>query len=451
VEDYFEPETEKATSTVYTRENLSELIEKLLPVVVSVRASNIIKSELKRYNSNYFYYNEIKSVNSIGSGFFISQDGYLLTNAHVVEDSDEVSIQYKNKDYVAELVGSDKISDIAVLKINSNEIFPFIELKKDTNLRIGENIVVIGNPYDLGVSVSYGIVSALNRNIKGTEYGNLIQTDAAINRGNSGSPMFDLSGNVVGITSVIFSDNGDNIGLGFAIPIADIIHIVEMLKVHGYVQRGYLGLDMAEVDNGVLDALSSKRARGILVLDVFHGSAAERGGILPSDVIISYDNKQIKNLNHLNYLIRNSSVGSTANVLVLRNGTVVNLKLKVDEFPYFKYDASLERVKNNSMEAFDMYLTAIDDDLINDMELHKNTRGMAVLDVKSRGIADLNGIERGDIILTVNQTQLKTKQDLVKALASIKNKANKEAILIVKKFKTKKNVLLRLNLGVINF
>jgi serine protease Do len=431
------------------RNELPNLIKDLLPIVVSIKSVDLVKSELTRHNNDYFYYNEVKNVNSMGSGFIISKDGYVLTNAHVVDGADEIVIHHKNKEYIAEVIGSDSVTDIAVLKINSNEVFQFVELKKGAKLKIGESIVVIGNPYDLGVSASYGIISALNRGIKNTEYNNLIQTDAAINRGNSGSPMFDLDGNVVGITSVIFSESGDNIGLGFAIPVDDIVDVVEMLKVHGYIQRGYLGINTIDVDSNILKIFNSKKISGVMVLDVAKGSTAEKAGILPSDIIISLDNKQVRDSNQLTSMIRNFSVDYTTSVLVSRNGSTVNLKVHVEDST--KYDAFSEKLKNNSVEIFGMYLAAIDKGLINKLELHDEARGLMVLDVRSKGIAEANGIEKGDIILVANQVQLKTKQDFIKVINQLKTKTNKNVLLIVKKPKIKRNTMIKLDFDTINF
>ncbi|MDR2760431.1 MAG: trypsin-like peptidase domain-containing protein [Rickettsiales bacterium] len=450
-EFFFEEEEGPRGALDNQRERLQDLVERLLPVVVPIKSASVVKSELTKYNNDYFYYNETKNIDSVGSGFLISDDGYILTNAHVVDSGDEIFVRYKNREYQTELIGSDPVSDIAVLKINSKEVFPHATLKNDVKLKIGENIVVIGNPYDLGVSVSYGIISALGRNIKGTEYNNLIQTDAAINRGNSGGPMFNLDGDVIGIASVIFSESGDNIGLGFAIPIGDVVNIVEMLKTRGYVQRGYIGIEAIDAGNDILRILGSKKQNGVLVLDVLRGSSAERGGLEVSDIILSFDNKQVKNLGHLNFLIRNSSVGHVASVLVLRNGAAINLKIKINEFSSFKYDKISEKIKNNSADIFDMYLTAIDNNLIEKFGLPEGSYGMMVLDARARGIAELNGIEKNDVVLTANQVKLKTREDLAKVINQAKQEREKNIVLIVKKSKMKKNVLLKLNFGADNF
>jgi serine protease Do len=444
-------EIQELINPALARDELPNLVKDLLPVVVSIKSINLLKSELTKYNNDYFYYNEVKNINSVGSGFIISKDGYVLTNAHVVDGADEVVIYYKNKEYLAEFIGSDFTTDIAVLKINSSDVFPFIELKKGIKLRVGDNILIIGNPYDLGISVSYGIISALNRGIKNTDYNNLIQTDAAINRGNSGSPMFDLNGNVVGITSVIFSENGDNIGLGFAMPIDDIIEVVEMLKAHGYIQRGYLGINTIDIDSSILKMFNFKKTSGVMVLEVQKGSAAEKAGILPSDIIISLDNKPIQDSNQLNSLIRNFSVDYMTNILVSRNGAAVNLKIRTEEFPYSKYDALSDKIKNNSIEIFGMYLTAIDKNLINKLELYEYSQGLIVLDVRQKGIADINGIEKGDVILAANQAQLKTKQDFVKIINQMKINNNKDIVLIIRKAKIRKNVMIKLNFDTVNF
>ena len=438
------------TQAIKQDNKLSELVKKLLPAVVSIRTTNIVDTSLNSYDGRYYYYNQTDSISSIGSGFLISTDGYILTNTHVVENSDSIYVMYKDREYLAELVGSDTISDIAVLKIKSIEKLPYFELKDDIEINIGEEIIVIGNPYDLGVSVSSGIISAINRNIKGTEYNNLIQTDAAINKGNSGGPMFNLNGDVIGITSMIFSTEGNNIGLGFAIPIKNIMNIVERLKMYGYVQRGWLGVKAIEVDNSILKILNSKRQGGIFVKEVVKNSSAEKYGILPSDVIISYNNVQVKTVSQLNAMIRETSVDSEASVLILRKGELKRIKVRIKELPS-KFDLELEKIKGNSIDIFDMYLTSIDDNLIEKFELYSNLKGLFVLDVKAGGWADNNGIERGDIILTANQVQLKTKQDLIKIIQEAKLKNKKDILFIIRKTKNKENILLKLNLNFINY
>lgn len=436
------------------KEDIPDLVNKVLKTVVSIESFRVKNVDIKN-NDDYFIVNEVNDAIEVGSGFLISEDGYIITNNHIIENADKIFVNYNNVNYQANLIGEDYFQDIALLKIDVKEKLPFLELKANLDIKIGEKVIVIGNPYNLGLSVSTGIISAVNRNIKGSEYTNLIQTDAHINKGNSGGPMFNMNGDVIGVNSLIFSpNNGENIGIGFAIPITNIINTVKEIKEFGYVQRGWLGIVGVEIDKDIFKILNSKRQTGILVKDVIEDSPAYKAGILPSDVIISYNNKHIEDLNQLLYMIRNSSINSSVNILILRNEKYIKLKATIKDLPNnIKYNELDEKIKANSIELMDMYISQIDKNLINKYKLYNGleNKGLYVLDIKHNGIAEQNKIEKGDIVLSINQFRLTNKNDLTTVLNNLKNNKQKEFIMIVRKNGLDKNIVLKLNFNNIDY
>jgi serine protease Do len=436
--------------------NITKLLDEILKKVVTIEIVNVKNVNVKHSSDDYLLLGELNNVSSVGSGFIVSDDGYIVTNSHVVSDGDKIFVNHNGARYQAELIGDDSFQDVAVLKINSDKKLPFVEIRPGVETKIGERVMVVGNPYNLGISVSTGIISALNRSVRDTEYRNLIQTDAPINRGNSGGPMFNFRGDIIGITSLIFSPNnsGENIGIGFAVPIDDVINTIELLKENGYVKRGWLGISGIEVDGEFLKILNSKREAGILVKDVVVGSPADNAGIVPSDVIVSYNNKHVTNLGQLLFMIRSSSVGSSADVLVLRNGKYIKLRPTIKDLPEnMKYSEVHEKIKSNSVEVMGMLLSQIDKNLIDEFKLHPNLKGkgMYVLNVENGGWIERNKIERGDIIVSINQTAVGSKSSFVNIINTIKASKQKEFMMVVRKGTTGENIILRLNFNVINY
>ncbi|MDR1499260.1 MAG: trypsin-like peptidase domain-containing protein [Rickettsiales bacterium] len=444
---------EESSDEEKEREGAPDIMDKILKSVVSIEAGDN-RTVLPGNDGSHSVFDETNSIREVGSGFIISEDGYIVTNSHVVADADKIFINHGNDKYQAELVGEDSFQDVALLKITTKDKLPFVKLNTNVTPKLGEKVIVVGNPYNLGISVSSGIVSAVNRNIKGTKYSNLIQTDASINKGNSGGPMFNAQGDVVGISSLIFSpNNGENIGIGFAIPVSDIVSTIGTLKEFGYIRRGWLGISSMEVDEDFLKVLNSKRKAGIFVKDVVEGSPADRVGLLPSDIIVSYNNKHIEDLNQLLNMIRNSGIDSAVDILVLRNGQYVKLRPIIKDLPTnTKYDENVEKIKANSVELMGMVVSQMDKNLIEKYKLYSGlkNKGMYVLDVKNDSPAERNKIEVGDMVLSINQTFLTNKNTLLNALGSLKSNKQKEFIMIVRKSVTGKNVILRLNFNVIN-
>ena len=376
----------------------------------------------------------------------IVRENALKENNHVIADADRISVIFGGKEYKAELIGNDFYTDLAVLKINATTN-NFFKLKEDINYNIGDEIVAIGNPYGFGISVSRGIISAKNRIIKDMEFFDLIQTDAHISKGNSGGPLLNCDGDVIGINTVLYRQDYDTNGVAFAVPInTNIINVINRLKESGYIQRGWIGIHGITTSSEIFNILNSKRNSGVFVLDVDKDSSADKAGIRPSDIIISYDGKSISSVEQLTKMIRESTVGSRVEIILLRNNRYLKIKVRIQDSP-----ENSKYVEDNIEEIFveflGMSLLETNDYTINKYRLYSDLNGLYVINVKKGSFAEYYGLEVGDTLLFINQTKLDSKKTLQKTLAEIKNK--EEFLLIVRK-KTGNNIILKLKSNIVN-
>ena len=396
-----EEENINITNGIYLYD-LSNIIDNILPTVVSI---NTIRNET--YNNNYMEENSPETI-SLGSGFLISEDGYIVTNYHVIKDGKKINIKLKGSEtnFPAEIIGVDEIMDVALLKISIKNKLPYVEFDKTNNYKVGDIVIVAGNPYNLGVSVSTGIISALNRNLKMTSFDNFIQTDASINKGNSGGPMFNLRGKVIGLTSAIYSPDGSNVGIGFAMPTTDLLPLIEELKRYGYVKRGTIGITVENVQKEIFDVLDiNNRRYGVIIVNVKTDSSAEKAGLLVSDIILKYNGKRVRNSRDLSLLITSTAIDSKVNLEVLRNNKIINISVKIEENKEnYKYDPEYEALLSKAVEIFDAVLIPINKTAKKRFDIQEN-KGMYVLKTKKGGLADKKGIRTGDIILSINQDQ----------------------------------------------
>lgn len=402
--------------------NLSDIIEDILPTVVAI---NTIKNN--SYNGDY-YSDDSSNTVSLGSGFIISDDGYIITNNHVIKDGEKINVKLKGSEtnFPAEIIGVDEIMDIALLKISLKTKLPYAEFDETRNYKVGDTIIVVGNPYNLGISVSSGIISALNRNLQMSSFDNFIQTDASINKGNSGGPMFNLRGKVIGLTSTIYSPDGGNIGIGFAMPTTDLLPIIEELKRYGYVRRGYIGITTENAQKEIFEALNgSNRRGGVIITSVVGNSSAEKSGLNVSDIILKYNGKRIRNTRDLSVLISSTEIGSTVKLEVLRNNKIINILVKVDENKEnYKYDPDYEILLSKAVEVFDMVLIPVNKESKKRFNISKDS-GMYVLKTKKGGLADKKGIRTGDVIISINQDQALNRDVITKNIHDAKlNKIN---------------------------
>ena len=331
-------------------ENISELVDESAPAVVNITSKKevtlrqsygyggIPDEMLERFGIPRQYREapeQKRESVSYGSGFIL-RDNYILTNFHVVEDATEVVVSLSDRrEYKAEIIGVDPLSDLAVLKVNGENL-PQVKVGDSDQLKVGDWVVAIGSPFSFDFSVTAGIVSAKGRSIQNNNIGNYVpflQTDVAINPGNSGGPLFDLNGNVVGINSQIYSRSGGYQGLAFAIPMNVAVDVADQIIRKGEVSRGYLGVRMSEVDSDLADALGMKKPYGALINDVEEGESADNAGLLPGDVIIEFNNKEIKFSSDLPHVVGQIEPNSNASAQVIRDGDEIKLNFILGELP----------------------------------------------------------------------------------------------------------------------
>ena len=346
---------------------------------------------------------------SQGSGFFISDDGYVVTNNHVVSDgSAYVVVLDDGTELDAKLIGTDPRTDLAVIKVDSDRKFPYVSFADDSKTRVGDWVVAVGNPFGLGGTVTAGIVSARGRDIGASVYDDFIQIDAAVNKGNSGGPTFNLNGQVVGINTAIFSPSGGNVGIAFAIPATTATQVVDQLIKHGKVQRGWLGVQIQPVSKDIADSLGLKEAKGALVADPMKGPAA-KAGIKAGDVIVSVNDEAVADARDLARKIAGIAPDETVTLGVWRDGKKDDVKVKIAAMPSKENAATSPSQSgsedSDSLSDFGLTVTPAEDG-----------KGVVVTNVDSDSDAADKGVRPGDIIRQVNGVDVETAEDVSGAI-----------------------------------
>ncbi|THD37896.1 MAG: Do family serine endopeptidase [Sphingomonas sp.] len=367
---------------------------------------------------------------SLGSGFIISPDGYVVTNAHVITAAasgakvESITITLADrKEYVARVIGSDTTSDLALLKIDATNL-PFVKFGDSTRARVGDWVIAIGNPFGLGGTVTAGIVSALHRVTgQGGAYDRFIQTDAAINKGNSGGPMFDMNGNVIGINSQIFSPSEGSVGIGFAIPAEAAKPIIDTMMKGGKIQRGYLGVGRQAVDEDIAASLGIPKDKGELIGRVEPGQAADKAGVKQGDVIIAVNGQEVNSQQTLSYLVANLAPGSTARLSVLRDGKPLTLNAVIGTRPTDEELAKLvpggapddgngapgAPELRASSDLLGVQVTALTPTIANQLGVTPGSvSGVVITNINASSDAAAKGLQRGDIVSSVNRVSVNT-------------------------------------------
>ncbi len=395
-----------------------------------------------------------REATSLGSGFIISEDGYIVTNSHVVSGGRPGNpavgqitvIMPDRKEYAAKLVGRDASSDLAVLKIEARGL-PFVKFGDSQQTRVGDWVVAIGNPYGLGGSVTAGIVSALHRNIGSGPYDRYIQTDAAINQGNSGGPMFDLNVNVIGINSAIFSPTGGNVGIGFAIPAELAKPIVDTLRGGARVKRGYLGVQIQPLDADSAEALGLAKNRGELVGRVEPGQGAAKAGIQQGDVITKVNGREVTPDETLSYIVARLPIGSRVPIELFRAGKRMTVTAVLAERPTEEQLASIigndnagglgnedaTSTGNAAREALGLAVQGLTPDIARSLNVPAGTRGVVIGAVDPSSDAAGKGVQRGDVIVSVNQQPVATAADLTSAVAAARSAGRGSVLVFVQR------------------
>lgn len=420
--------------------NFSDLAENSSPAVVNITSTKLENSRSSSpYDNREFgdpRYDEFfkrffgedprnarkqRPVISTGSGFIISDDGYLLTNNHVVDGADEIKVSMGDRrEFIAEVIGTDPRSDVALLKIDGNNL-PTLEIGSSDKLKVGEWVVAIGSPFQLSLSVTAGIVSAKGRSIPNgsdTTYVPFLQTDVAINPGNSGGPLFNLEGQVIGINSQIYTRSGGYMGVSFAIPIDYAMDVADQLKEKGYVARGWLGVSIQEITSELAEALEMDVPKGALISQIIEESPAEESGLQEQDVILYFDGEEIFYSADLPKTVGAIKPGSKVNAVVLRDGVKKTLRIEVGELPT---NPELMSSKPSSINILGIIVA--NQDLPQDSE-SRILKGVIVQEIDPDGLAARAGVLKNDIIYSLGRSRFKNTNEFNKALDDLNKERN---------------------------
>jgi serine protease Do len=382
-----------------------------------------------------------RRVNSLGSGFIIDPSGVVVTNNHVIADADEINVILNDGTKLpAELIGKDTKSDLALLRVHPDKPLKAVKFGDSDKLRLGEWVIAIGNPFSLGGTVTAGIVSARNRDINSGPYDNYIQTDAAINRGNSGGPLFNLNGDVIGVNTAIISPSGGSIGIGFAVPSNSAVAVINQLRQFGETRRGWLGVRIQQVTDDIAESLSIKPARGALVAGIDDRGPAKPGGIEPGDVVVKFDGRDIKEMHDLPRIVADTPVGKEVEVVVIRKGKEETHTIKIGRLEDGEKLAAADAKKNAVPEqksvvqkTLGLELSSLSDDLRKKFKVRDSVKGVLVtaVDANVASSATDKRLSPGDVIVEVQYEAVGNPSDLQTRLEALKTQGKKVAVLLV--------------------
>ena len=428
-------------------DSFAPIVEPLMPAVVNISTTQKVQQQqalgpmfdfeglpdnpqtqqfkqlFKQFNQQPFGQQPAtREVTSLGSGFVIDASGYVVTNNHVVGHADQITVVFHdNTKLPAKIIGRDAKTDLALLKVTSDKPLPTVKFGDSDAMRVGDWVIAVGNPFGLGGSVSAGIVSARGRNINTGPFDDFIQTDAAINRGNSGGPLFNSKGEVIGVNSAIFSPNGGNIGIGFSIPSSMAKNVIDQLQKGGTIHRGWLGVKIQDVSEEAANSLGLKKARGALVLEISKDSPALGSGLQVGDVVLKFDGHDIDEMRQLPRFVASTKIGKKAEMVLWRKGREETISVVVRELPADEKNAdgsgdgdddTPTPAAPNKAEKKDpvlgMGLTPITEAMREQFNLKPGLKGLVVAEIDPAGEAAKRGIRPGDTILGVNQQEVET-------------------------------------------
>ncbi|QPF83215.1 Do family serine endopeptidase [Bradyrhizobium genosp. L] len=380
-----------------------------------------------------------RKTNSLGSGFIIDTSGIVVTNNHVIADADEINVILNDGTKIkAEVVGIDKKTDLAVLKFKPPKPLVAVKFGDSDKLRLGDWVVAIGNPFSLGGTVTAGIVSAKNRDISQGPYDSYIQTDAAINRGNSGGPLFNLDGEVIGVNTLIISPTGGSIGLGFAVPSKTVAGVVDQLQKFGELRRGWLGVRIQQVTDEIAESLNIKPARGALVAGIDDKGPAKPAGIEPGDVVVKFDGKDVKDPKDLSRIVADTAVGKEVDVVVIRKGNEETHKVTLGRLEdNDKVQQANAKPKDDqadkpvTQKALGLDLAALSKDLRTKYKIKDSVKGVIVTGVDGNSDAAEKRLSAGDVIVEVAQEAVSSAADIKTRVEKLKKDGKKSVLLLV--------------------
>ena len=420
--------------------SFADLAEKLMPSVVNISTTQTVKTTTNQFPFQFppgspfgemfkdFERPTERKASSLGSGFIIKEDGIVITNNHVIANAEDILIRVGDKEYNAEVIGADPYMDLAVLKMKTKDKFKPVRFGDSTKARVGDWVVAIGNPFGLGGTVTSGIISARNRQIGLTRYEDFIQTDASINQGNSGGPLFNLKGEVIGVnTAIIAPGQSGSIGIGFAIPANAASNVIDQLIKFGETKRGWLGVRIQEVTKEIADVEKLKKPEGALVASVGQGSPAEKAGIKAGDIILEFDGKKINTMKKLPNVVASTEVGKSVELKIWRNKKLISKRLtlgRLETSEEFKETKPKIVKKDVDIQSLKIAVRDLNAEDITKRNLNKKTKGVVITEISNRSpLANLLNVN--DIIIEVQKTSVKNSSDLNKIVNSILKKVKK--------------------------
>ena len=380
-----------------------------------------------------------RKVSSLGSGFVIDPSGLVVNNNHVIEGADEIIINFTDgtKLKVTKILGHDPKTDLALLKVEPKKPLKAVTFGDSGKMRVGDWVMAIGNPFGLGGSVTVGIISATKRDINAGPYDDFLQTDAAINRGNSGGPLFDMDGHVIGVNTAIISPTGGSIGIGFAVPSNSAVQVIDQLKQYGETRRGWLGVQVQNVTEEIATGLGLQEPKGALVAKVSPDSPAAAAGLQPSDVILTFDGQPIENMRSLPRAVAATSIGKSVAVELLRKGQHLDLTVTVGRLP--EGEEAEDAVKSEDAPVPDperedllgLSIAPLTDELRERYKIGRAIEGVVITEVKPNSPAAQKNVKPGDVIVEVTQEKVKQPQDVKSRLLAVKKSGRRSVLLLL--------------------
>jgi len=438
--------------------SVADLAERLSPAVVNISTSQTVSNQrtvpmpslpegspFKEFFEDFFNRqqqgnkNKPRTVSSLGSGFVIDASGIIVTNNHVIADADAIEVNFPDgTKLVAEVIGKDPKTDLALLRVKPEKPLVALSFGSSDEMRVGDWVMAIGNPFGLGGTVTLGIVSARNRDINSGPYDDFIQTDAAINRGNSGGPLFNMNGDVIGINTAIISPTGGSIGIGFAIPSATALAVIEQLREFGETRRGWLGVRIQTITDELAETLALNSSKGALVADVTDGGPAKAAGIEAGDVIVKFDGRDVPLMRDLPRIVAETVVGKKVDVVVIRKGTEMNFTVTLGRLE--DAEKAQTKVSTNTPEenkvaevesSLGLKLSPLTSELRAQYKITDKVKGVLITEVEEASSAAEKRIKAGDVIIEVGQEEVNNPDDVVNRVAALKSEGRKSVLLLL--------------------
>lgn len=438
-------------------DSVADLAEELQAAVVNISTTQTVKgpegvplprvpegSPFEEFFQEFFdrqqQQGQSRRVNSLGSGFVIDESGVIVTNNHVVEEADEIIVSFNDgrKLKVEEVIGRDSKTDLALLRVEPEEPLTAVKFGDSSRMRIGDWVMAIGNPFGLGGTVTVGIISAKKRDINAGPYDEFLQTDASINRGNSGGPLFNMDGEVVGINTAIISPTGGSIGIGFAVPINTALHVLEQLRDYGETRRGWLGVRIQTVNDSIAESLAMDEPRGALVASVTEGGPAAEAGLRTGDVILSFDGQKIDSMRALPRIVARTKIGETVEVEVLREDQKKRFRVTIGRLPEQPVEAATPeeeepgpRTGSETTSLLGLTLAPISDELRARFDLGREVVGVVVTGVEPASAAGEKNIKAGDVIVEVTRTEVREPSQVRARVEAVRQTGRKSVLMLI--------------------